>query len=87
MPTVLRKGRYRFFFYSNEFYSVERTEPPHIHVESDRGRTLAKFWLEEPGGCAKSRGFATHELTRIQSLVQQHRIELLRAWDDYFRRQ
>jgi hypothetical protein len=87
VPTVLREGPYRFFFWSNEFYSDERTEPPHIHVESERGRTLAKFWLEEPTGCAKSRGFAAHELTRIQSLVQQHRTELLRAWNAHFRGQ
>jgi len=87
VPTVLHEGPYRFFFWSNEFYSADRTEPPHIHVESERGRTLAKFWLEEPIWCAKNRGFAAHELTRIQSLVQQHRTELLRAWDAYFRRQ
>ncbi|MGZ5843101.1 MAG: DUF4160 domain-containing protein [Xanthobacteraceae bacterium] len=29
MPTVLRWGPYRAFFYSNE-----RGEPPHIHVRS-----------------------------------------------------
>src|SRR5690606_5154622 len=28
MPTVLRSGSYRFFF-----YSLENDEPPHIHVE------------------------------------------------------
>lgn len=28
MPTVLRIGRFRFFFYSNE-----NAEPPHIHVK------------------------------------------------------
>ncbi|WP_422447088.1 DUF4160 domain-containing protein [Thermoanaerobacterium sp. DL9XJH110] len=27
MPTVLKEGKYRFFFFSNE-----GTEPPHIHV-------------------------------------------------------
>ncbi|WP_439481025.1 DUF4160 domain-containing protein [Cyclobacterium plantarum] len=39
MPTVLRIGPYRFFFFSNE-----GNEPPHIHVESGEGH--AKFWLE-----------------------------------------
>jgi hypothetical protein len=29
VPTVLRVGPYRFFFYSNE-----GTEPPHVHVEA-----------------------------------------------------
>ncbi|MGZ5876149.1 MAG: DUF4160 domain-containing protein [Bradyrhizobium sp.] len=38
MPTVLRWGPYRAFFYSNE-----GGEPPHIHVRS--GDAEAKFWL------------------------------------------
>jgi hypothetical protein len=38
MPTVLRWGPYRAFFYSNE-----GGEPPHIHVRS--GNYEAKFWL------------------------------------------
>jgi Domain of unknown function (DUF4160) len=38
MPTVLRNGAYRFYFYSHE-----PNEPPHIHV--DRDRLSAKFWL------------------------------------------
>ncbi len=38
MPTILRIGPYRFFFYSNE-----KGEPSHIHVQ--RERFLAKFWL------------------------------------------
>jgi hypothetical protein len=39
MPTVLRIGRYRFFFFSNE-----SNEPPHIHVKASGDE--AKFWLE-----------------------------------------
>lgn len=39
MPTVLRMGRYRFYFFSNE-----GEEPPHIHVKS--GGEEAKFWLD-----------------------------------------
>lgn len=33
MPTVLRIGPFRFFFYSNE-----NNELPHIHVEDDDKR-------------------------------------------------
>jgi hypothetical protein len=40
MPTVLRWGPYRAFFYPNE-----RGEPPHIHVRS--GDFEAKFWLHD----------------------------------------
>jgi hypothetical protein len=38
MPTVLRVGGYRFFF-----YSADADEPPHIHVA--REDNVAKFWL------------------------------------------
>jgi Domain of unknown function (DUF4160) len=76
MPTVLREGPYRFFFYSNE-----GDEPPHIHVRA--GGSVAKFWLD-PVGYAKSSRFAAHELTQVQSLVQEYRADLLSAWDDYF---
>lgn len=30
MPTVLRSGPYRFFFYAGD-----RDEPPHVHIERD----------------------------------------------------
>jgi hypothetical protein len=40
MPTVLRWGAYRAFFYSNE-----PGEPPHVHVRS--GDFEAKFWLHD----------------------------------------
>ncbi|MDP3297850.1 MAG: DUF4160 domain-containing protein, partial [Thermodesulfovibrionia bacterium] len=39
MPTVLRVGPYRFFFYAGD-----RDEPQHIHVERDD--KIAKFWLD-----------------------------------------
>ena len=76
MPTVLREGPYRLFFYSNEGH-----EPPHVHVEE--GNKVAKFWLE-PVSFARNSGFAAHRLTQIQSLVEQHQAELLRRWHDHF---
>jgi hypothetical protein len=39
MPTVLRSGPYRLFFYSGD-----RGEPPHVHVE--RESSVAKVWLD-----------------------------------------
>jgi hypothetical protein len=38
MPTVLRVGPYRFFFYAGN-----RDEPAHVHTEQDK---VAKFWLD-----------------------------------------
>jgi hypothetical protein len=75
-PTVLRIGRYRFFFFSNEGF-----EPPHVHVQD--GSSLAKFWLES-AELAGSTGFAARELTWLRSLVVEHRKQLLEAWHEFF---
>jgi hypothetical protein len=76
MPTILRIGRFRFFFYSGD-----RTEPAHVHVEAGSG--VAKFWLN-PVRLAGSRGMPRHELSRLQELVVEHRSVLVRAWHAYF---
>jgi hypothetical protein len=78
LPTVLRIGPYRFFFFSNE-----GDEPAHIHVQRDRA--LAKFWLE-PVSLAQSSYFPAHELGTVQSLVVENRGKLLAAWHEYFSR-
>ena len=76
MPTVLRSGPYRFFFYAGD-----REEPPHIHVERDDNK--AKFWLE-PVRLQNSGGFSRTEIGKIQKLVEENREELLRGWNEYF---
>jgi hypothetical protein len=76
MPTALRSGPYRFFFYAGD-----RTEPPHIHVERDDN--TAKFWLD-PIRLQNSGGFHRHEIRHLQGLIEAHREELLRSWDEYF---
>ena len=76
MPTVLRSGPYRFFFYSSG-----AQEPPHVHVERDEN--TAKFWLSQVR-FQLSGGFTPVEVRRIQRLVEQHREALLRSWDAYF---
>ncbi len=76
MPTVLRSGPYRFFFYAGD-----REESAHIHVE--REEEIAKFWLD-PLRLQENRGFSRAELGRIQKILQDHRQELIEAWYDYF---
>ena len=76
MPTVLRVGRYRFLFYSNE-----GIEPPHIHAKADRAE--AKFWLE-PVSLAANFGFRAHELNEIEAIVVSRRLELMEAWNEHF---
>jgi len=76
MPTALRVGRFRFFFYSNE-----NTEPPHIHVES--GDAYAKYWLD-PIELASSVGYNKMELRIIRELVQEHQDGLREKWREHF---
>lgn len=61
MPTILRVGKYRFHFYSNE-----GIEPPHIHVDTSDGK--CKFWLN-PVELARSTGLSATDLRNIQSIV------------------
>lgn len=76
MPTVLRIGGYRFFF-----YSMEGNEPPHIHIEA--GENVAKYWLD-PVTLAMNDGFRSHELTRLRMMVIEYRNTFREAWDAHF---
>jgi hypothetical protein len=76
VPTILRIGPYRFFFYSNE-----NNEPAHIHVQ--RERALAKFWLD-PVALASSAGFPAQELTKLSRLVRENATTFLEAWNEFF---
>jgi hypothetical protein len=76
MPTALRRGPYRFYFYSHE-----PNEPPHIHV--DRDERSAKFWLQ-PVSLARNAGFSSKDLAEIQRIVREEQSTLLEAWHGYF---
>ncbi|HLN26883.1 MAG TPA: DUF4160 domain-containing protein [Gemmataceae bacterium] len=76
MPTVLRVGPFRFFFYAGD-----GGEPPHVHVERDDCE--AKLWLD-PIRLERSRGFRRQEINRIRLLVEKHREQLLEGWNDFF---
>ncbi|MDO8706476.1 MAG: DUF4160 domain-containing protein [Sulfuricaulis sp.] len=64
MPTVLRSGPYRFFFYAGD-----RNEPQHTHVERDD--KIAKFWLS-PVRLQNSGGFNRSEINRILKIIVEH---------------
>ncbi len=76
MPTVLRLGPYRFFFYAGDYH-----EPPHIHVE--REACTAKFWLDLVR-LERSGGFARTEARKIARLVAENKARLPRSWNDFF---
>lgn len=76
MPTVLRKGAYRFFFYAGD-----RNEPVHVHVE--REDRVAKFWLD-PVRLHGSGGLTRAEIAEVLRILVRHRDQLVEAWNEYF---
>ena len=64
MPTVLRIGRFRFHFYSDE-----QGEPAHIHVAVSEGE--CKFWLG-PIRLAKNQGVRPEVVRTMERLVYEH---------------
>lgn len=76
MPTALRLGSYRFFF-----YACDRDEPVHIHVERDE--KIAKIWLD-PIRLQSSGGFGRFEIGQILRIVEKQQPRLVRAWNEYF---
>jgi len=76
MPTVLRVGPYRLFFYSSD-----QNEPIHVHVECDN--KIAKIWLD-PIRLQHSGGFSRSEINRILSIIIERQLKLMEAWNDYF---
>jgi len=79
VPTVLKIGRYRFHFYSNE-----GDEPAHIHVRCADGE--CKFWLDPVVGLARNRGVAPHDVREIERLVFLHAETFIENYHDYHNR-
>ena len=76
MPTVLRSGPYRLYFYSHE-----PNEPPHVHV--DRDDRTAKFWIESVS-LGSNIGFSPRELAQIERLIEENQPLLLESWNEHF---
>jgi Domain of unknown function (DUF4160) len=75
MPTILRDGPYRVYFYSHDL-----SEPPHVHV--DRDDRSAKFWLD-PISLASNLGFKPKELRVIEKMLVENQGALLNGWREH----
>ena len=75
-PTIFRVKGYRFYFLSNEENRI------HIHVTCEDGE--AKFWLEPIVSLAIYHGLSSRKLNDIQKLVEEHKNEIIEAWQRYF---
>jgi Domain of unknown function (DUF4160) len=75
MPTVLRIGSNRFHFYSDE-----RNEPSHIHIETPEGE--CKFWLN-PIRLAGNRGVNPFMIRKIEKLVYENHELLMKKYGEF----
>ena len=76
MSTILRWDRYRAFFYANA-----GDQPPHVQVRAGDKKT--KIWLHDLT-VAVNAGFSAGEVEVIIRRLEQHRDELLSAWNERF---
>lgn len=76
MPTALRIGPYRFYF-----YSYDCGEPRHIHV--DREQLSAKFWLDPDVHLADNHGYGRRELRDIERITRENLEQLRNEWDTF----
>lgn len=76
MPTTLRTGPYRFYFYSHDC-----DEPRHTHV--DREAMSTKYWLDPVVALAENYGYSRKELRGIERLIRDHLEKLRDEWDAF----
>lgn len=77
-PTILRHGKYRFFFFSREESRM------HIHIICPDGE--AKFWLEPEIELASNFRLSGIQLREIRRLIEVHANEFKAAWQERFPR-
>jgi hypothetical protein len=76
VPTVLKSGSYRFFFFSREETRV------HIHVSCSDGE--AKFWLLPQIELARNYKLSRVQLKEIERLIEDNYDDFKNAWNTYF---
>ncbi len=76
MPTSLRIGPYRFFFYAGD-----RNEPPHTHAQREDAE--ATFRLA-PVRLAWNRGFPSEELRRLERITEKNEARSTEIWNEYY---
>ncbi len=75
-PSIFREKGYRFYFLSNEENRL------HIHVTGEEGE--AKFWIEPIVSLAVAHGLNQNKLSKIQKIVEEHKDEIIKAWQKHF---
>lgn len=76
MPKVFEWKGWRF-----EFYSLDRHEPPHVHIRKDRKET--KVWLENLT-IARNKRCTDKELNELLTVVGDQQKSFLEKWHEHF---
>jgi len=76
MPTVLRIGGYRFFFFSDEHL------PMHIHIE--KADSYVRIEIETLK-VTDSYNISHKEVKKLKRFVEENREVLKGAWNAYFK--
>ncbi len=76
MPEIFRINGYRFFF-----FSIDVSEPMHVHVE--KGEKYAKFWID-PICLAYNYKFISTELGKIMDIIEAHKAQIEEKWNEHF---
>ena len=76
MPTVFRKGGFRFFLYSNDH------RPIHVHVRYQSGEAV--FEIEDGIILRESHGIKMKELSKAEELADAHKELIIEKWHEYF---
>ncbi len=76
MPTALRTGPYRFYF-----YSYDCGELRYMHI--DRENKSAKFWLDPDASLADNHGYSRKELRDVEQITRENLEQLRNEWDAF----
>lgn len=76
MPTIFTIFGLRFMFYSDDH------EPIHVHVTN--GGREAKYNVR-PVKMVYNHGFKKHELSLIESLVEENIEVIIERWNEFFK--
>lgn len=75
MPTILFLFGLRFFFYSEEHL------PMHVHVKNGDGK--AKIIIET-AEVEENNGIKPADLKKAVEAVNQYKVDMIKAWKEYF---
>jgi len=79
MPVVLRYGKIRFLFYSDDHL------PIHIHAIYGNSEASCKIVVSDLA-ISNNKGFSRKDLTILKKIVKTNEDLITEAWNEFFKR-